>query len=150
MFSYDHVNYSHYLSLYWCQMHELQVTRPSLYQKLDSGEFCVQRSAKAFRSIAVDQAIEQTVNRHSKTKGGIIGFSCQPGAVQQWIVIAHQRAEITESALDMAGLSSSSVVSSHKEAATSRLQKDEQAVQKVLWLCCHHGKILSQLMQTSP
>ena len=90
------------------------------------------RSTNAFSSVAVDQAIEQTMNEKSKTTGGIVGFSTQPGAVQQWVVNAHQRAEITENTLDMAGLSSLSVVSSHKEAATSRLQKDEQAVQSVL------------------
>ena len=68
---------------------------------LMSGEFCVQRSSNAFAQVAIDHAIEQTINRYSKTKGGIIGFSKIAGAVHQWLVNAHQRAEITESCWNM-------------------------------------------------
>ena len=75
MFAYDRTNYSRYLSLYWCQMHLLETTRPLVYQQLNSGEFCVQRGTNPFSQIPVDQAIEQTINPHTKTKGGIIGFS---------------------------------------------------------------------------
>ena len=64
----------------------------------------MQRSNWAFRQIPVDQAIEQTINRDSKTKGGIIDFSKKTGAVQKWIASAHRRAEISRNCLDMAGL----------------------------------------------
>lgn len=134
MFSYDHVNYSRYLPLYWCQMHELQTTCPSAYEKLSNGDFCVQRSENPFSQISVDQAIEQTINRHTKTKGGIIGFSRRPGAVEQWVVNAHQRAEIASRCFDMAGLNEPfpKSHSTHKEAATSRVRTDEKSVQAVL------------------
>ena len=75
MFSYDRTHYSRYLSLYWCQMHCLQSTHPVVYKQLMSGEFCVQRSFNAFTQVAIDHAIEQTIDGNSKTKGDIIGFS---------------------------------------------------------------------------
>lgn len=76
MFAYDRHNCSCYLSLYWCQVSALEHKKLSLYNVLASGEFCAQKnSCLPFSQIVVDQAIEQTVNRDAKTKGGIIGFS---------------------------------------------------------------------------
>ena len=41
-----------------------------------AGEFGAQRSTKPFAQVAVDQTIEQTMNRHRKMrKGGTVGFS---------------------------------------------------------------------------
>ena len=52
----------------------------------------------------MDQTIEQTVNQDTKTKGGIIGFSVNKGAVQRWILTSHERAAITQACREMAGL----------------------------------------------
>ena len=75
-FAYDRVNYSRYLSVYWWQMVRLPQTHPAAYEQLMKGEFCVQRSqSSSFAQVAVDHCIEQTMNRDSKTKGGIVGIS---------------------------------------------------------------------------
>ena len=50
------------------------------------GQFAVQRSAIA--QVPVDHTIEQTMNRDSKTKGGIVGISVNGGAVQRWNLTA--------------------------------------------------------------
>ena len=69
MVAYDRPNYSRYGCLYWCQMLALEQNHPDVYQHLLQGEFCVQRSSSsAFSQVPVDQAIEQTMNRHSKGK----------------------------------------------------------------------------------
>ena len=69
MFAYDHTNYSRYLTLYLWDMVQLPITHPSLEESMNQGEFAVQRSeGKAFSQIPVDQTIEQTVNRDSKTQ----------------------------------------------------------------------------------
>ena len=74
-----------------------------------------------FSLVPVDQAIEQTVNRYTKTKGGIIGFSQKPGAVQKWMMNAHQRAEVTQNILWMAGMDSKEEdVHVHKEGKPQR------------------------------
>ena len=134
MFAYDRQNYSRYMTLFWCEMQVLQHSHPSLHDKLADGEFCVQRSdSSAFGQIPVDQVIEQTFNHGTKTKGGIIGFSLRQGAVQKWIVNAHQQAEITRNCLHMAGLDNSGQdVQVQKEGKAKRLQKDEQAVQSLI------------------
>ena len=115
--------------LYWCQ-----TSRPLVYEKLSNGNFCVQRSENPFSQIPVKQAIEQTINRHTRTKGGIIGFSRRLGAVEQWVVNAHQRAEIASRCFDMAGLNEPipKSQSTHKEAGTSCVSTDEKSVQAVL------------------
>ena len=65
----------------------------------------VQRTNDYFSQVAVDQAIEQTVNRDSKTSGGIIGLSTNAPATHHWI------------------LTNDSVT--HKEQARTRIARDE-------------------------
>lgn len=131
MFAYDRVNYSRYLTLYWCEMTALPETDRFLHDQFLSGEFCVQRSNSAFSQIPVDQTIEQTIKRDSKTKGGIIGFSRSPAAVQKWLINAHQRAEISRGCKDMAGLGENTT-GKHKECSESRRKYGEASVQSVL------------------
>ena len=72
MFAYDCTNYSRYLSVYWCDMMSLEDTHPSTHEAFKAGDFVVQRSSSAFSQVAVDQTIEQTINRDTKSKGGIV------------------------------------------------------------------------------
>ena len=116
-------------------MHCLQSTHPVVYEQLMSLEFCVQRLSNAFAQVAIDHAIEQTINRNSKTKAGIIGFSKNAGAVHQLFVNTHQRAEITESCWNMTEKSSGEVMKKrqeHEDEKGSRLKRDELAVEKVV------------------
>ena len=81
VFAYDRVNYCRYLCVYFLDMTVLSSTHPEAHKLLQDGEFAVQRSTEAsFSQVAVDQAVEQTVNRDMKTAGEIIGFSLNPGA----------------------------------------------------------------------
>ena len=69
MFAYDRINYAWYMPIYWCEMTVLERTHPEAYQRLMSGDFAVQRSpANAFAQVAIDQTIEQTINRDCKVK----------------------------------------------------------------------------------
>lgn len=47
------------------------------------------------------------MNRDTKTKGGIIGFSQNAAAVHRWILSHHERAAIARKCLEMAGESTS-------------------------------------------
>ena len=84
MFAYDRTNYSRYQPVYWCDMmsRALKDRHPAAHEAFQAGDFVVQRSGNAFSQVAVDQTIEQTINRDTKSKGGIIGFSLNKGAVQ--------------------------------------------------------------------
>ena len=67
--------------------------------------FSVQRQDDhGFSSVACDQTIELTINRDSKTKGGLVGFSMNPTSVHQWLLSQSERAAITERCKSMAGV----------------------------------------------
>ena len=84
MFAHDRTHYSRYLPAYWAEMKQLSVDQPNAHCDLMAGDFSVQRNQDTgFSRVAVDQSIEQTVNRHTKTSGGIIGFSLRSGTVQR-------------------------------------------------------------------
>ena len=88
-------------------MMSLEEKHPAAREALQAGEFLVQRStSSSFSQVAVDQTIEQTINRDTKSKGGIIGFSLNKGAVQRWLLTSHERAAITQAYREMAGLPS--------------------------------------------
>ena len=96
-FAYDRVNYARYLPAYWLEMVNLPVTHPSCHNDLSvKGQWTLQRqSVHGFASIACDQAIEQTCNRDSKTKGGWTGITQNRAAVYCWILSQNERAAIT-------------------------------------------------------
>ena len=126
-FAYDHQNYSRYVSYYWASMSALAQTHPTAAQELKGGEFGVQRNPKVQHQIPMDMTIEQTINRDTKTHGGIIGFSRSSRAVQKWIATAHQRAEMTRNCRQMAG-EAASKERLHKDASTARMKQDEADV----------------------
>ncbi|KAL1251048.1 hypothetical protein QQF64_018844 [Cirrhinus molitorella] len=103
-FAYDHVNYARYLPSYWLEMVNLPFTHPSCHSELSvKGQWTVQRqSVHGFASIACDQAIEQTCNRDSKTKGGLTGLTQNRDAVHRWILSQHERAAIARQCEAMA------------------------------------------------
>ena len=131
MFAYDHINYARYLTIYAWDMIQLPSTHPVANENMQSGEFAVQRVVgTSFSQVPVDQTIEQTVNRHSKIPGGIVGFSLNKIATERWILTAHDRAAITQSCMAMAGLEKSEE-RSHKEASLPRIKKDFECVRRI-------------------
>ena len=70
-----------------------------------SSNFAVQRqNVYGFSAVAGDQTIEQTVNRDSKTKGGLTGFSMNPASVHRWLLSQPERAAITRKCKNIAGM----------------------------------------------
>jgi hypothetical protein len=69
-----------------------------------SKSFAVQcQSDHGFSAVSCDQTIEQTINRDSKTKGGLVGFSLNHAAIHRWLLAQSERAAITNKCKDMAG-----------------------------------------------
>ena len=86
------------------QIHTVPDTHPSVAEHLATGDFVVQQQNQySFSQTLMDQTIEQTMNRDSKTTGGQIGFSNNANAVHQWILLFNQCAEISRSCTEMAG-----------------------------------------------
>ena len=128
-FAYERQNYARFMS-YWVQMVQLAATHPAAHAFLQEGGFPLQRSENAFAQLALDQAIEQSINRATKTTGGIVGFSRHPATVQRWILTSHDRAAVTDVCLKHCGLDdvSEGRDAFHKECHISRLSRDEKDV----------------------
>lgn len=80
-------------------------------------------------------ALEQSVNRDTKTKGGIIGISKHPGALSRWFLKAHERASATTATKRMAGLDDEQnmpMTQKHKESGSKHRMHDEKDVQKII------------------
>ena len=62
-------------------MVQLPTSHPEVYQELsETGSWTLQRGDNVpFSSIAADQGIEQTVNRDTKTAGGLTGITLNRG-----------------------------------------------------------------------
>ena len=130
--AYDRINYARYPPLYWAQMKALPTSHPEANTYLQNGGFAIQRShASPFSLIPIDQTIEQTVNRDTKTKGGTVGFSLNRGAVQRWMLTAYERAAVTQNLKKMMGIKQSET-SAMKEMRIARISRDIRKVIEVL------------------
>jgi hypothetical protein len=88
------INYARYTPVYVAEMKELQITDPIMFQHMMSGGFVVKRSEeKTFNCVPTDQALEQTINREAKTRGGVIGYTRRKGALLRWLLTRHVTGE---------------------------------------------------------
>ena len=124
----DRINYSRYSPCYWLEMSSLESTHPCEYVCIlfcetflllsysrgflftviaenIADNWTVQRHENhSFASIPCDQTIEQTMNKDSKTKGGIVGFTLKKGAVHRWILGQSERCAISRKCQEMANI----------------------------------------------
>ena len=133
MFACQRQNYAWSLSYYYSEMCQLPANHPDVFNAFCNGEFAVRRSGKAFAALPVDQTIEQTLNKHSKSAGGIIGFSHRESVTHKWILLAHARAAGAGACLSMAGLIDGSE-DTHKEQKPKWIQADQEAISRVVTL----------------
>ena len=101
-------------------MVQLPQSNYAAHKALQEGDFVVARSTKLFAKIPVDQTIKQTFNRESKTPGGITGFSRNPGAVERWVLTAHESTKAAGACLNLAGLSQDASHTRHKDSMQHR------------------------------
>ena len=129
-FSMDRPNYSRWLPVYIADMQQLNKTHPRVYEEFMKGNQSISRSGQPFIQVSTDMALEQSINLDSKMKGGIIGISKRPEALERWFLTSHQRAAITTAVKEMCNMGDNE--GPHKEASPSRISRDEEDVQKLL------------------
>ena len=130
-FAYDRYNYSRYLLVFLGEMLSLESTHPDVYQAFSNGYFSVQLSKEnPFGRNESDKTIENTINKDTKTPGGLTGFSLNQAATDRWVLNAKRRAECYNSLKDMLNFSVSKYV--HHDLQESRIKKDEANVTAVL------------------
>ena len=74
-FAYDHCNYARYVPCYLLTLMNLSTMHPRCKELLEEKGFNISRSSITLSRNPVDITIEQTINHHAKSQGGIIGFS---------------------------------------------------------------------------
>ena len=82
-----------------------------------------------------DMALEQSVNRDSKTKGGIVGITLQKNALDRWFLTAHVRAAVTSAIREICSISNDDEQVSelnHKEIGKKQRCRDQRDVQSML------------------
>ena len=77
-------------------MLNLQDSHPNIYQYLKNGGFTASVSGLPFSKIPCDQIIETTINRSSKSTGGLSGKTENVGASEKWMRINHIMAALRE------------------------------------------------------
>ncbi|KAK3106630.1 hypothetical protein FSP39_024006 [Pinctada imbricata] len=131
-FAYDQQNYARYMPVYLLSMLNADVTHPEANLALrNANAFSVARSAIPATRNAVDITIEQTINRHAKSAGGIIGFSRNLYAYHRWCVTRHFRAQYLAETLNMADMTNDES-GIHKETRPSYIMRMEDDVRKVM------------------
>ncbi|KAK3698753.1 hypothetical protein QZH41_004049 [Actinostola sp. cb2023] len=131
-YAHDRPNYSRWLPVYLADMAQLEQQHPAVHKQFMDGDHAVSRSSQPFAKVWTDMALEQSINLDSKSKGGIVGISQNPEALQRWFLTSHERAAITTAVKQMCGINDPDRVGTHKEAAPKRVQRDEKDVQKIV------------------
>ena len=123
-FSMDRTNYSRWLPIYLADMQLLKKTALEVHDEFIKGNHAVSRSSQHFNQTWTAMALEQSINRDSKIKGGIVGISQKPGALERWFVTANERADITTALKELCGIRSDGQTSAHKEGGSVLVQRD--------------------------
>ena len=135
-FAYDRINYARWASVYLSDMKSLPITASNVYNEFINGNHPIKRAAGTFNQVWTYLALEQSVNRDSKVKGGIVGFTQQKDTVNRWLLTAHTRANIVSSVKTMCEtndcVSDRENGTNIKECGNARLGRDEDDVQKLL------------------
>lgn len=130
-FACDHHNYARYLVVHLINLLNLQSTNPGAEELLRNNGFSVNRSQVPSSRNYVDITIEQTINRHAKCTGGIVGFSRNFWAYARWCITRHERAKYVELAFENASMIKSSDCS-HRDIQAHEIKRSEQSILKVL------------------
>ncbi|GFR81328.1 hypothetical protein ElyMa_005922200 [Elysia marginata] len=127
----NHHNYANYLSIYFVSLANLSHSHPGAEEMLMDNGFSVPRSNTPAGRIAVDMTIEQTINKHAKTKGGIVGFSRSLPSYYRWSVTRHSRDEYVSATQKMINKRSADT-DSHKELSTAEKRESETRTQNTI------------------
>ena len=129
--AYDHLKYFKLGIVYLMDMQRLPEAHPDLFQQFKGGNHAVARSKtqSVFNCVATDMALEQSMNRDSKTKGGIIGVTQDSDKVEKWALTAHLRSAVHANFKELCEYSD---VLHHKEMSRRHTDETEKFVIKIV------------------
>ena len=129
MTAFGHLNYFRWGTVYLTDMKMLQEVAPTVHWEFTENRahaVSASSSESSFNSVSPDMALEQTVNRDSKTKRGIVGGTSMERTRDSWALTAQVMAAATVSFKVVSGTSTGS--SFHKELGSQRIERDENDV----------------------
>ena len=86
-FAQDLLNYARMIPVYLAEVKIVKDTDPEIYQKLQNGDWVVNKNAKvAFCAVGADNAPEHA-NRSMKVSGGLIGITLNTPARTKYFLI---------------------------------------------------------------
>ena len=62
IFTFNHQNYSRWLTVYHDKLLKLKNSNPDIYEKFKNGYFSLKPTSKPFSGIPIDLTLEQTIN----------------------------------------------------------------------------------------
>ena len=133
-FACNHLNYARWGSVYIAEMHLLEELHPEIFEEFLNGKHIINRSLqeeKYFSGVWSDMAIEQSINRDCGSLGGLTGLKTNRAAMERWFLTAHLKANVATATKAMLGLGIKQQSAPHKEATTSRVGRDESAVNEI-------------------
>ena len=110
-------------------MIDLQQRNPEAYGYLESVGFTGSTSGLIHSNIPMDQMIETTINRFSKSTGGIEGKTEDPGACEKWARLNHYLCVLRD---HMDRKLSRSRNCQHVELGERRMAKDKSDVESIV------------------
>ena len=131
VFAMDRTNHTRWLPAYLGDMSQLPVKAAEIHEEFVNGNHSIGRSTQPFSQVWTETVCGQRVNLDSKSKGGIIGISLKPGALERWFLAVHERAAITTRIKAMCSLGESDEAS-YKETGSRRHSKDEGDFRKMV------------------
>ena len=100
---FDHTNYLRWCSLYLEDIQTLNETAPDVYREFLKGNFYGKRKPGKFNSVGTDMCLEQTINRSSKGKGGVVGETRKKSFFTMWNLIYHEMLEVNNLGREISG-----------------------------------------------
>ena len=97
-----------------------------------AGEFAVQLTNDCmFSSIPHHQTIEVTINKDTKTSGGLVGKRLRHVSVNKWIWTAADKAKYYQYSKNLCYMGEGGSTS-HKDGRATRVTRDEEAVERIV------------------
>ena len=113
------------------KMTRLSTDHPVVHVQLENGWFSVKLGRQnPFGRILVDQIIEETINKDTKTPEGSKGFSLKPAALSRYYLTVEYRSTCLKQPRELTHIKPPGF--SHHDLKSSRITKNEQAVQSLV------------------
>ena len=119
------------MTVFISDMDHLPTNHPDVYQQFLQGRFTVQmKTQNPFGRNEMDKCIENTINKDTKTPGGLARFSTNIGAINRWMLNTSRRAECRRILHQLFQYQSSANI--HHDLSPSRIAKYEADVSSVI------------------